>query len=338
MHFAKPWIVAVVALAIGAAGLAGFAIGRRGAKRVLGADSLAAGGGGRIARRDLRVAVGVCVLVFAALTALRRKYLSNVATWDEVVRDLAIAFCPIAVSLLIVDFWLRRSRREEVHELLEHEVARILAAPLARVRALGAAGLLRVHPHLSSEDLLQFIGRAERTIRVLVPWFVDPLAWRPILRNKAQNPDFHLQITILHPHSTFVRRRGEVLQPNQQNYGPTEGGRSLLALAEALVGTPAYGQNGGGGNAEVRVYDSLPSAFIVQRDEVALLGFHFNTGPALQNPQLEVALAFEGSPTPLGRAIQEELDKVAQPSFSRRVDLKSVKQIAGNLTFDTIDA
>jgi hypothetical protein len=282
--------------------------------------------GSRNARRDMALAALVCAVVFALLTYWRIFYLHEHKALDETVRDIAMAFFPLAICVLAFDFWLRRARNEEIKELLKQEVERVLAARLDQLSDLDSKGLLRIRSRISNDELMQFVKQANRRLRVLVPWFVDPLALKPILRDKVQDPQFILQITMLRPTSPFLKKRGEIIQPTQPGYGRSESERTLMALKEAL-------ENARSNNVEVRVYDSLPSAFIVQSDDLALLGFHFNTSVALHNPHLEIALAFEGKPTLLGKAIQAELDKVAEPAFSDRVDLKSVKQIRKELTF-----
>lgn len=174
---------------------------------------------------------------------------------------------------------------------------------------------------MSNQDLASFLAKATKRIRILVPWFVDPLSLIEMLRHKAQDENFILHIILLEPGSPYLRKRGEVVQPCHHDYGAQESVRTLMALSQVFKACTSR-------NVRVFVYDSLPSVFIAQCDDSALIGFHLNTGTALRNPHLEVALVGENSESVLGKMVREELEKVL--TIATELDLNSLKLTSSN--------
>ncbi len=109
--------------------------------------------------------------------------------------------------------------------------------------------------------------------------------------------------------------RGEVIAPNQPDYGPSKNRRTLLALAEALAGYQD--------RTNIYLCDSLPSVFITQADEQVLIGFHLNAGIALKYPHLECEINRDGIDTPIGSMVNDEFAILTE--MSHEVELASVK-------------
>ena len=179
------------------------------------------------------------------------------------------------------------------------------------------SGLIQIRALVSNQDLESFLASATKRIRILVPWFVDPLCLIEMLAHKARDENFILHVILLEPSSPYLKKRGEVVQSRHLDYGPQECVRTLMALSQAFRACKSH-------NVRVFVYDSLPSVFIAERDDSALIGFHLNTGTALRNPHLEVALIRDNSETVFGKMVREELSKVI--SIATELDLNSLIQ------------
>lgn len=189
-------------------------------------------------------------------------------------------------------------------------------------------GLTQVRPSVSNESLKAFLAPAKNSLRILVPWLVDPLSLIELLSQKTNDEAFVVQIILMDPKSPYLKKRGEIVQPSQPNYGPQEATRTLMALAEAFKGKKSR-------NIRIYVNSLLPSIFIAQADNSALVGFHLNTGVATRNPHLEIALKKDEQPTVLGTMVLEELEKVI--SKSNEVDLKTIRQIdSDSVTFGVV--
>jgi hypothetical protein len=258
--------------------------------------------------------IALCLLAFMSLIFVREHFHGESAWWGEPVRDLALAFFPLGLSILFWEYWTRDERREEIKEYLESEFRNVFVNRLAQIDELEATGIVRVHSTVNNEELRRFIESARRRLYILVPFFVEPTVLRAAITVKVDTAGFDLKIIMLHPDSPFLKRRGEIIMERSPDFGKNEVRKSLSILKHAIGPSPA-------GFVEVRLYDSLPSVFLALADDRCLLGFHMNTGTALVNPHLEVQLYREGASTVLGRMIEAEFEKVTSDNFSQRVDL-----------------
>jgi hypothetical protein len=221
------------------------------------------------------------------------------------------------------EIWLVADR----HRDLAGVVTGVMEEHFADVAAIHRAGVVRVLESVSNEALRDFLATARTRIRVMVTWFVDPTAIKELLEAKAKQDRFSIQIILLRNDSKHLERRGLVVQPVQKDYGQQENKRTVIALQEAFKGADPN-------RVQVLVYDSLPSAFLVETDDRAWIGLHLNTGVALRNPHFEVRRRVDGNETLLGKMVREELDKVAKSA--EVVDLDSVKtQADGRLQYKT---
>ena len=275
------------------------------------------------ARRDFLVAILACSVLFFALTWVRFTFAGGKTKrshqLNEVLRDLAVAFAPLAIVILSWEFWLRSARRAEDEQVL----VSLFRTQFTSVRELEESGLVRIHSKSSPGELRDFAQSAQRTVRILVPWFLDPTALKPILERMAITDGMSIQVILLRPDSVHLKRRGEMIQPGQPNYGASEASRSLFALRDAFGHEPRA-------SIEVLVYDSLPSAFIVVSDDRAMLGWFMHTGTALDTPILECAMHRDGKLTLLGSAINAELAKIQ--TIAEVVDLSTLQVGANGAT------
>lgn len=145
-----------------------------------------------------------------------------------------------------------------------------------------------------------------------------------MLEKKSMEPNFSMQIMFLEPGSPYVQKRGEVLTGNP-NHGKQQAGNTLWMLYQALKDAdPA--------RVRVSVYDSLPSVFIAEIDDMALLGLCLNTGTALQNPVFEFYTLLDGNLTDLGEMVRRELARVQ--TLCRDIKLDSVGWDNEDIKFD----
>jgi hypothetical protein len=277
------------------------------------------------ARRDYFIAILVCSVLFFTLTSIRFYFAGGktkrARQLNEILRDLAMAFAPLAIVILSWEFLLRDARRAENEQVLGN----LFREQFASVRDFDQSGLARIHAKSSPGELRDFIQTAQHTVRILVPWFLEPTELKPMLERMAGTKGMSIQIILLRPDSLYLKRRGEVIQPTQPNYGTAEASRSLFALRDA------FGHKSKA-SVEVFVYDSLPSAFIVVADNRALLGWFMNTGTALDTPILECEMRRDNRPTLLGSTIDAELAKVL--TIAEAVDLSTLQiSTNGNIQF-----
>jgi hypothetical protein len=271
-------------------------------------------------KSTLLIAILALSTIFFLLLFLMEKF----PQWNEVLRDIALAVGPLVIFTLIWEYLLQSSRNEEIKSL----ITSVLNDQFSDIDKLHKSGLIQIHPSISNEELRDFIEGAQHSLRVLVPWFVEPNVLKETLKRKAHIPGFNMKMILLEPSSKFLSQRGKVIQPSQPMYGQQESQKSLLALYESLNDSNPV-------NIQVLVYDSLPSVFIVEVDNVALLGLHLNTAMALQNPHFEIQVTRDGEKTILGSMIQKELDKVL--IMSHVVDIGTVKQDKdGNFAYEVI--
>lgn len=247
-----------------------------------------------------------CVVIFAAITGLR---LYAVAPgqphpwWDEPLRDIAMAFAPLAICLVGWEFWLRKPRHAEVKELLDTEIKQVLEKRFERIDALERSGILQVHDEYGPNELRKFLERAHKRIRVLVPFFIEPLTLMPMLEAKLADPAFTLSITLLDPKSPYLEKRGQVVNPTMAHFGPGKATETINLLKASIAKAKTS-------HREVMTYDSLPSVFIAQADDRALLGFLLTAGNALKHPHLEIQAEIDGHATVLGKMLDLEFEKV----------------------------
>jgi hypothetical protein len=267
-------------------------------------------------RRDYLIAVLACSVLFFVLTAIRfyfaEKKTKRSRQICEILRDVALAFAPLAIVILSWEFWLRDARRSENEQILGN----LFREQFASVRDIEESGLVKIHATSSPGELRDFAQTAQHSFRVLVPWFLDPTGLKSVLERMARTRGMRIQVILLRPDSVYLKRRGEVIQPTQPNYGSSEASRSLFALRDAFSLKPKA-------STEVLVYDSLPSAFIVVADNRALLGWFMNSGTALETPILECDMRRDGKLTLLGAAIDTELAKVR--TIAESVDLATLR-------------
>ena len=190
------------------------------------------------------------------------------------------------------------------------------------------SGLTSVEDGLSNEQLKSFLHGAKTRIRIVVPWFVDPLTVREGMEDLLGNPQGSVIIYFLDPKSPHLVERGRVAKgkagtQDLKDCGPSEMLRSLKVIAPALESARAV--------ARIFTYDSLPAAFITQADDKGLLGFHMHTGVALRNPILFFDVRRNGRITATGKMIDEEFNALLP--FAREIDLKSVQERAGTTVF-----
>lgn len=252
------------------------------------------------------------IFFLSTLFILLLYLMEKIPVYHEILRDIALAVGPLLFFTLFWEYWVRDARDEEVKNLISN----VLSEQFSDINAVHESGLLKIHSRISNEALREFIERAQHNLRILVPWFVDPSILKETLKEKTCNPSFSMQIFLLEPDSQFLLKRGQVIQPTQPMYGHQECVRTLLALHEAL--------NDKNPNTQVLVYDSLPSIFIAEADNHALMGLYLHTGMALRNPHFEIQITRDGRKTMLGQMIQEELSKIL--AISKIVDLGSVRQ------------
>ena len=242
----------------------------------------------------------------------------------ELSRDLALGFFPIGLTIILMEYWLRSEHKKEVKEYLDEQIGDLYKDRLHRLEHFESSGLMEVCDTVSPDELRDLIASAKRRLLVLVPFFVEPTVLKPVFEQKTRDPGLSIKIVVLHPDSIFLRRRGEVIFDSPES-GKHEAIKTLRMLKSAAGATPQR-------NLEVRTFDSLPTAFLAVADNVALIGFHMNTGTALINPHLKVRLEKEnGTLTAFGKMIDEEFKKVLQDSFSSRVDLNLVS-LSGNFS------
>jgi hypothetical protein len=192
------------------------------------------------------------------------------------------------------------------------------------IASVRQSGLTSARDGLSNEQLKAFLIQAHTTIRVIVPWFIDPLTARDALEDILTRPDAKIEIFFLDPKSPHLVERGRVARPDVMDYGPKETKRSVLLLAPEFAHSKA--------TARIFFYDSIPAAFIAQADNNGLLGFHMHTGVALKNPVLYFDMEREGKSTAMGRMAAGEFDKVRE--IAKEIIPASVTEdLAGNFIY-----
>ena len=99
--------------------------------------------------------------------------------------------------------------------------------------------------------------------RVLTEYGIEPTVLEQIFKEKASIKGFSLKIILLHPDSMFLKKRAEVVFGSGTS-GAYQSKKTLLILRNAfrLIQSNLV---------EVRTHNSLPSVFIVQCDDRALL-------------------------------------------------------------------
>lgn len=247
--------------------------------------------------------------------------------FNELARDLALGFFPIGLTIVLMEYWLRSQTKEEIKEYIESEVSNILKGKLKRLSDYDKSGLEKVWGSFGPEELPRFIASAKKRIMISVPFFVEPEVLEPILEQKARNADFSIKILTLHPDSIYLQRRGEIIF-GRPLAGKLEAEKTLRMLKRALGGRPTT-------SAEVRVFDSLLTAFLVVADNRALIGFYMSRGTALKNPHIEARIRDgEGELTPLGEMIEREFRIALSNDFSSKVDFQVVSA-SGDFTLPT---
>jgi hypothetical protein len=186
-----------------------------------------------------------------------------------------------------------------------------------------ASGITSVTDNMSNEELKAFFLKARFRVRVIVPWFVDPLTVKEALTGILGDDQASVQVYFLDPKSPHLKERGRVARPDLINYGPNEMLRSLSVLAPLFAKARAA--------AKLFIYDSIPAAFIAQVDDQALIGFHMHTGVAIRNPILFFDASRKDMPTAMGRMIDEEFASLAP--LAREVEASSVVDNSGMVTF-----
>jgi hypothetical protein len=188
-----------------------------------------------------------------------------------------------------------------------------------------ASGITSVTDKMSNEELKAFLLRAHFRVRVIVPWFVDPLTVKEALTGILGNDQATVQVYFLDPKSPHLKERGRVARPELTNYGPNEMLRSLSVVAPLFAKARA--------SAKLLTYDSIPAAFIAQVDDQALIGFHMHTGVAIHNPILFFDVSRKDMPTAMGRMIDEEFAALAP--LAKEIEASSVvSDNSGAVTFD----
>jgi hypothetical protein len=135
-----------------------------------------------------------------------------------------------------------------------------------------------------------------------------------IFKEKASIKGFSLKIILLHPDSIFLKKRAEVIFGSGTSRAYQL--KTLLILRNAFRSIHSN-------LVEVRTYDSLPSALIVQCDDRVLLGLHLNAGTAFANPHFEIRILNDDEKTTtLGVLVEDEFAKLSSDAFSRRSILR----------------
>jgi hypothetical protein len=129
-----------------------------------------------------------------------------------------------------------------------------------------ASGITAISEAMSNEQLKTFLAQARSRVRIVVPWFVDPLTVKEALAPLLESGHSTVQIFFLDPDSSYLKERGKIARADLEDYGKNEMLRSVALLAPSFAKSKAA--------ASLFTYDSLPAAFLVQVDERGLIGFH----------------------------------------------------------------
>lgn len=189
--------------------------------------------------------------------------------------------------------------------------------------AVAQSGIYKIAPGQSNDDLMRFIARAKRQVRVVVPWFVEPGRVKDALTPVLASDAAIVEIYFLEPYSVFLNERGKVVQPTS----PAFGTRMMLTSLDLLA--PVF--KAGRADARILTYASVPPGFIVQVDDQVLIGFHMHSGVAISNPILFAEMRRDGQPTQIGRMVEAEF--TALRFISRQIDVATVADSAGTITF-----
>lgn len=174
---------------------------------------------------------------------------------------------------------------------------------------------------LSNEQLKHFLMTAKSDLTVVVPWFIDPLTIGDALKQILATEGASVTVFFLDPSSPHLAERGRVARPDLANYGPGETRRSIAVLGPLFASAKA--------KAQIRTYNSIPSAFIVRMDAKAFIGFHMHTGVATKTPILFFNVFEAGELTSLGRMIEDEFTKLK--TISRSIDASSVQESSSGI-------
>ena len=90
-----------------------------------------------------------------------------------------------------------------------------------KMKPIMISGIMNVREGFSNEDVKNFVNKGKSMVRIVVPWFIDPIATRDGLDEVLSRKDATVEIYFLAPESRHLIERGRVAKPGASaDYGP----------------------------------------------------------------------------------------------------------------------
>ena len=264
--------------------------------------------------RAFLAAIAVSVAWFFGITLFRLTLLNRWTTGQqhrwlrEVARDVALAFGPLALTVLVWEYWLRGPRTDEMTSAIAHTME-VQGGELNSIRQ---SGIIKIWTDSNQTQVRTFMKSARHRLVFLAPWFLDPTTVDPVLRELCALSQPDITIMLVNPASQYARIRGAMLTGNEA-YGPSESRRSIDAMIRVAGSCKSS-------RMHLLLFDTMPMVYLVVADDRALIGFFSHVGTALDTPILECRLSKDdGKPTDFGVFVEAELRKVVAASQTQEL-------------------
>lgn len=220
----------------------------------------------------------------------------------DLCRDVALAFFPLAIIALLYEHKLKDDLLSAMKTEMYHESA----------KAFKDAGITKVYYKLDHGMIRSNLMKARKQVRVLTTHFPDLTSFTKDIE-EVFFQGCAIDIYLLDPNSSVLRDRSAAL-----NRDPEYGKRKVLDDIEELKkmatkltsATKDSLANPTRGQLRVWTYNSLPSMFVLQFDDVSYVSFYVHGNYAPLSTQLEIS----GKGTWFAAEIENEFEWIAKAS------------------------